>query len=230
MRLKFTIEKIRQNMLRFVLAVLLCTAVFSVAYAATGSLNFREASSTSSNNSSISSSSNSVSNTSSIVTSILTTGNGYQYNVSSTYSSSSSPLFFLAGVMSLVIAIAALYSIIRIEDLSAKFVALGIALILLSTIMWLYGSYVSNKVYSWLGVAGIIVGTMIWISEDIMDEDFRMLEKSSMLMLLGLLLIILSVGIWIYGDYGGGLQYVWPGVIGILLGILIWIYGESKVD
>ena len=46
------------------------------------------------------------------------------------------------------------------------------------------------------------------------------------LIIAGVALILIGVGVWLYGDYGGGLQYVWPGVAAILLGTLVWIAGD----
>ena len=49
---------------------------------------------------------------------------------------------------------------------------------------------------------------------------------STRLVILGVLLILVGTTIWLYGDFGAGVSYVWSGVVGILLGTVIWLYGD----
>ena len=51
---------------------------------------------------------------------------------------------------------------------------------------------------------------------------------ASIVLYLGIALVILGTIVWLYGDYGGGPQYVWPGVVAILLGTLIWAYDDYR--
>lgn len=51
---------------------------------------------------------------------------------------------------------------------------------------------------------------------------------ASILIYLGILLIFIGVGVWLYGDYGAGPQYIWPGVIAILLGTVVWAYDDYR--
>lgn len=48
------------------------------------------------------------------------------------------------------------------------------------------------------------------------------------LIVIGVALILIGTAVWLYGDYGAGPQYIWPGVIGIGIGTVLWIYADWK--
>lgn len=48
------------------------------------------------------------------------------------------------------------------------------------------------------------------------------------LIVIGVALIIIGTAVWLYGDYGAGPQYIWPGVVGIVAGTVVWIYADWK--
>ncbi|HUB92566.1 MAG TPA: hypothetical protein VL945_01250 [Candidatus Saccharimonadales bacterium] len=80
----------------------------------------------------------------------------------------------------------------------------------------------SSGSHNALILAGILV-LMLIISAYLVSI---MKTMSTRMVILGVLLILAGTAVWLYGDYGGGPQYIWPGVIGILLGTLIWVYGD----
>lgn len=90
------------------------------------------------------------------------------------------------------------------------------------------GSYyaTNNSPSAWSNgpiVPGVLIIIMLLISIYLVSI---MKSMSTRLVILGVLLILAGTAVWLYGDYGGGPQYVWPGVIAILLGTLIWVYGD----
>ncbi len=57
----------------------------------------------------------------------------------------------------------------------------------------------------------------------------KMNGLSTKLDIIGIALILIGTGVWLYGDYSGGLMtYIWAGVAAILLGTLVWIIGNWK--
>lgn len=51
---------------------------------------------------------------------------------------------------------------------------------------------------------------------------------STKMIVIGVALILIGTAVWLYGDYGAGPQYIWPGVIAILVGTAIWVFGDYK--
>jgi hypothetical protein len=49
------------------------------------------------------------------------------------------------------------------------------------------------------------------------------------LILLGVILILIGMAVWLYGDYSGGnFSFIWGGVALIVIGILVWLAGDFK--
>ncbi len=52
---------------------------------------------------------------------------------------------------------------------------------------------------------------------------------SSRLIVTGVVLILIGVVVWLYGDYNGGIMaYIWGGVAAILVGTAVWLLGDHK--
>ena len=56
---------------------------------------------------------------------------------------------------------------------SVKLIWIGVALIIIFTIIWLYGDYYGGLFYIWLGVAGIVAGTIVWLVGDYIGGAFK---------------------------------------------------------
>ncbi len=55
----------------------------------------------------------------------------------------------------------------------------------------------------------------------------RMRYMATKLIIVGVALILLGIGVWLYGDYSGGLMgYIWSGVALLLIGTAVWLYGD----
>ena len=66
------------------------------------------------------------------------------------------------------------YLAIRMNNMSAKIIWVGVALILLGVVVWLYGDYNGGLMqYIWSGVVAIIAGTMIWLLGDQKGGAFK---------------------------------------------------------
>ncbi|MDE1825520.1 MAG: hypothetical protein KGH61_05045 [Candidatus Micrarchaeota archaeon] len=64
-----------------------------------------------------------------------------------------------------VVLSAAAYVTTKTKHLSILFIIIGVAVILLGTEFWLYGSY-SNGALVWLGIIMIIAGNIVWLVGD----------------------------------------------------------------
>ncbi|MDE1868555.1 MAG: hypothetical protein KGH60_01140 [Candidatus Micrarchaeota archaeon] len=48
------------------------------------------------------------------------------------------------------------------------------------------------------------------------------------LIILGVILILIGIAVWLYGDYNGGLMsYIWGGVGLIVVGTIVWLAGDA---
>ena len=57
----------------------------------------------------------------------------------------------------------------------------------------------------------------------------RKKAPTSRLILLGVALILIGTGVWLYGDYSGSLAaYIWSGVALIAIGVIVWLIGDHK--
>ena len=86
--------------------------------------------------------------------------------------STTSPVALIAAVV--VILLVAGYLVAAMRSTPARLDIIGIALILIGVVVWLYGDYNGGLMqYIWGGVAAILLGTMIWIIGDYIAGAFR---------------------------------------------------------
>ncbi len=106
----------------------------------------------------------------------------------------------------------------------------GIALIIIGTVLWLYGDYSGfNLAYVWSGVAALVIGTIVWIAGDVKAGAYRNVELPAFLDIIGIVLIVVGILVWLYGDFyaSGNLTYIWSGVAVIAIGTVLWIIGNA---
>ncbi len=132
-------------------------------------------------------------------------------------------IYLMAGII--LVLMGAIAGMSREKDRPGRMIIAGIAIILLSTIFWLYADYSGGiMAYIWASVAGILIGVGIWLV-----GDWKGSKAGRKLIALGTALIILGLIIWLYGDYtGGNLAFIWGGAALIIAGIIVWFYGDRK--
>ncbi len=110
-------------------------------------------------------------------TSVASTG-GYG-NGSSPYGGASGTQTAEFAVAIIVILIIAGYLMVKMSSMGGKLIVLGIALILLGIVVWLYADFVAygNMAYLWGGVIAILLGTIIWTYADWKGGAFVMKKK-----------------------------------------------------
>ncbi len=112
-----------------------------------------------------------------------------------------------------------------LKKAKARLMVLGITLILIGILLWLYGDYsggITSYIYG--GVAAIVIGTLLWLYADVKWGMFAKKNKSTYLIILSVILLLAGTATWLYGDLynGGNLTDVWGGVIVMLIGIVLW--------
>lgn len=106
----------------------------------------------------------------------------------------------------------------------------GVALIVIGTIIWLYGDFMyGNTTYIWTGVGVLLLGVLIWLVGDGMGGAFKKFGLPTALLSLGVILIVAGTAVWLYADLilYGNMAYIWSGVGLIALGTIIWLAGNA---
>ena len=91
-----------------------------------------------------------------------------------------------------------------------------------------YNSTSSYPSYSLGKLAPFLIAAIIIILVGALAET-RKKSPASRLVILGVVLILLGIVVWLYGDYSGGnFTYIWSGVALIIIGTLVWLFGDHK--
>jgi len=135
----------------------------------------------------------------------------------------------VAGVLIAIIALATAYLMFVWKSMLTRLVFMGTAMILIGTVVWLYGDYAGGLFsYIYGGVAAILIGTSVWFYGDIKGGTFKQ-KLPGKLVAASILVMLIGIAVWIYGDYNGGLPlYIWGGTALLLLGTIIWLYADLK--
>ncbi|MDE1825595.1 MAG: hypothetical protein KGH61_04410 [Candidatus Micrarchaeota archaeon] len=156
--------------------------------------------------------------------------NGTAYPTVSYQPAPGSGLGLIAGALIIIILIVTGYLVAARKAMPVRLTLIGVALILIGIVAWLYGDYSGgNLAYIWGGVAAIVIGTLVWIYADAISGTFK--SAGSMAAILGIILIIVGTAIWLYGDYyaGGNMAYIWGGVVLLIVGTAVWLYAYRVV-
>lgn len=123
-----------------------------------------------------------------------------------------------------IIALVAIYGLVKMPAMPTRLAVLGAALILIGTVAWLYGNYGGPGSYVLEGVAAIIVGLIIWIIGDVVGGTFKH-SVPAILTIIGIIFIIAGTWAWYYI---GSLNATWGGVAALVIGTFVWLYGDAQ--
>lgn len=140
-------------------------------------------------------------------------------------------LELIAGILiTLIVSIALMF--IFTGGHGARYVVWGVALIIIGTLLWLYGDYNGFLMaYIWSGVALLALGIIVWTVSDAATGAYKSMEVPALLDIAGIILLVVGIIVWIFGDYyyAGNIIYIWSGVGLIALGTILWIIGNAVV-
>ncbi|MDE1846036.1 MAG: hypothetical protein KGH53_02035 [Candidatus Micrarchaeota archaeon] len=127
-----------------------------------------------------------------------------------------------------LIAVIAIILLAMMKAPLTRLTIIGVALILIGTVAWLYGDYGAGSGYILYGAIGVIVGWIIWLYA---DKELLGNKMVGLWIKLGAFLTLVGTAIWLYGDYYRGVNptYIWAGVALILIGTIIWLFGDNKI-
>ncbi len=154
---------------------------------------------------------------------------GATTTVAQQYYPNGSGLMVASLVLIILIAIAVGYLAVKMKTILARLALIGAGLILIGTVVWIYGDYAGGSMaYVWGGVAAIAVGTLAWVYGDIVGGTFKQ-SFAGKVVYAGVALIVIGTALWLYADYyGGGFPlYLWSGVALIVVGTAAWLYGDA---
>jgi hypothetical protein len=112
----------------------------------------------------------------------------------------------------------------------ARLAVWGVVLIIIGTIIWLYGDFMyGNTTYIWTGVGVLLLGVLVWLVGDGMGGAFKKFGLQTALLALGVILILAGTAVWLYADLSlyGNMAYIWSGVGIIAFGTIIWLAGNA---
>ncbi len=92
------------------------------------------------------------------------------------------------------------------------------------------GGYINtgSSGYSLSGIWPYAVAIIVILIGGILASTQKK-APSSRLIILGVVLILIGIVVWLYGDYSGGnFAYIWTGVIAILIGTVVWLMGDHQ--
>ncbi|MDE1850963.1 MAG: hypothetical protein KGH54_04200 [Candidatus Micrarchaeota archaeon] len=126
-----------------------------------------------------------------------------------------------------VIAVIAIILLAMMKAMPTRLTIIGVALILIGTVAWLYGDYAAGPNYIIAGAIAVVVGWLIWLYADVKLLSDKNVGK---MIVAGVVLSLIGTAIWLYGDFYLGISptLIWGGVALIVIGTLVWLLGDSK--
>ncbi|MDE1850771.1 MAG: hypothetical protein KGH54_03195 [Candidatus Micrarchaeota archaeon] len=154
-------------------------------------------------------------------------GTGSLCTYTGSHTSSSGSLGTYAyGLMGLI-AVIAIILLAMMKAMPTRLTIIGVALILIGTVAWLYGDYAAGPNYIITGAIAVAVGWLIWLFADVKLLNDKKVGK---MVIAGVALSLIGTAIWLYGDFYLGISptLIWGGVALIVIGTLVWLLGDSK--
>jgi len=126
-----------------------------------------------------------------------------------------------------LIAVIAIVLLAMMKAMPTRLTIIGVALILIGTVAWLYGDYAAGPNYIMLGAIAVVVGWLLWLYADVKLLSDKNVGK---MVIAGVALSLIGTAVWLYGDFYLGISptFVWGGVALIVIGTLVWLFGDNK--
>ncbi|MDE1856371.1 MAG: hypothetical protein KGH49_04025 [Candidatus Micrarchaeota archaeon] len=127
-------------------------------------------------------------------------------------------------VLIAIVAVVAIFGLVKLRALPTRLAIIGAALILIGTIAWLYGNYGGPGSYILGGVYAIVIGLVVWIIGDVIGGTFKK-SVPAILTIVGIILIIAGTWAWYYI---GSPNAILGGVAALVIGTFVWLYGDAQ--